>query len=150
MAGVAFTIQSAASNATTTSTKTLAQVVAATNQRVKVKEISISFQGTNVTAAPIEVDILRQTTAGTMSANTPSKVNSSDSETLQTTAQENATAEPTAGAVLYTEFVHPQTGFLWQAPFGGEFIVPGGTRLGVRVVTPGASVNFACRMVCEE
>lgn len=118
---------------TGTSVKTLVQVVAAANQRVKVREISIGFKGTSNTNAPIKVDVLRQSTAGTMSALTPVKRNADDGETLQTTAQHTATAEPTAGDVLKTLEIHPQTGWDWQAPFGGEFIINGGDRLGVRV-----------------
>jgi hypothetical protein len=134
---------------TGTSLITLIQILAATNQRVKVKEISISFNGISNTAAPILVEILRQTSAGTMSALSPVKQNSSDSETLQTTAQYNATAEPSASSIVMTEQVHPQGGYLWQAPFGGEIVVPGAGRLGLRV-TAGASVSAVARMVFEE
>ena len=49
---------------TGTSQKTLLQIVAATNHRVLVKEWSISFKGVSNTAAPIEVELLRQTDAG--------------------------------------------------------------------------------------
>jgi len=134
---------------TGTSVITLLQLLAATNQRVKVKEISISFQGISNTAMPIQVDVLRQATAGTMSALTPVKENASDQETLQTTAQYLATVEPTPGNIVMTENVHPQGGYTWQAPFGGEIIVQGGTRLGLRV-TAGASTTAVARMVFEE
>lgn len=133
-----------------TSTVTLIQVVAPTNQRLVISEISVSFDGVSNTAKPIQVDVLRQSTAGTMSSLTPVKVNSSDSETLQTTAQHTATAEPTAGNILMTENVHPQTGYTWQAPFGKELIVPGGGRLGVRLVTPGAGADAVARIILAE
>ena len=134
---------------TGTSLITLMQLLAATNQRVKVKEISVSFNGVSNTGVPILVEVLRQTSAGTMSALTLVKENSSDSETLQTTAQYNATVEPSASSIVMTEQVHPQGGFLWQAPFGGEIIVPGAGRLGLRV-TAGVSVSAMARMVFEE
>lgn len=148
MAGVKFAAQSG-EIASGTSTKTLLQIAAASNHRVMVREISVSFKGTSATAAPVKVDVLRQSDAGTMSSLTPVKLNSADDETLQTTAQHTATAEPSAGDVLKTEEVHPQTGFLWQAPFGGEIVVPGGTRLAVRV-TAGADVNAVARIEGEE
>lgn len=135
--------------ATGTSAKTLLQITAAGNHRVLIGELSISFKGTSNTAAPIRVRVLRQTTAGTMTSLTPVKLNSADDETIQTTAQHTATAEPTAGEVLLAEEVHPQTGYTWQAPFGRELVVPGGGRLGVEV-SAGADVNAIARVIFEE
>lgn len=135
--------------ATGTAAKTLLQVVAAANQRVKIKEISVSFKGVSPTDAPILVTVSRQTTAGTMSALTPAKLNESDAETLQTTAQHTATAEPTTGASVIKEEVHPQTGFIWQSPFGGEVVIQGGGKLGI-VVTAGVSVSAVARVIGEE
>lgn len=136
--------------ATGTSTKTILQLVAAANHRVVVREIRASFKGVSASATPVLVEVLRQTTAGTMSALSPVKLNSADDETLQTTAQHTATAEPTAGDVVLAAEVHPQGGlFAWVAPFGGELVVPGGERLGLRV-TAGATVNCIAMMSVEE
>lgn len=133
-----------------TSTTTLIQIVAPTNQRLVVNELSVSFDGVSNTAKPIQVDVLRQSSAGTMSSLTPVKRNSSDSETIQSTAQHTSTGEPTAGNILMSEQVHPQTGYTWQAPFGKEIIVPGGGRLGIRLVTPGAGADAFARINYEE
>jgi hypothetical protein len=135
--------------ASTTSAKTLIQLVAAANVRVKVLEWSVSFAGTSNTATPVQVDIVRQSDAGTSSALTLVKNNESDGETLQTTALQTITAEPTTGSTVMTEEVHPQTGYTWQAPFGREIIIKGGNRAGLRV-TAGASVTVASRMEGEE
>jgi hypothetical protein len=81
-----------------------------------------------------------------MSSLTPVKDNSSDSETIQTTAQHTSTGEPTPGTILDSKFVHPQTGYCWQAPFGKEKIVPGGGRLGLRLVSPAAGADAFARM----
>ncbi len=148
MAGLGFSAVTAQINSTT-SALTLLQVVAASNHRVLIKELSVSFEGVNNAHAPIQVDVLRQTTAGTMSSLTIVKANNGDDETLQTTAQHTATAEPTAGDVLMRELVHPQTGYTWQAPFGGEIVVPGGTRLGIRVTAANA-VDAVARVRGEE
>lgn len=148
MSGVEFRAETAAI-ITGTAVKTLLQVVAAANHRVKIHEMSVSFNGTSNTDAPILVEVLTQSTAGTMSALTLVKGNSSDDETLQTTGLHTATVEPTAGSVLKAEYVHPQTGFLWQALYGKEQIIPGGTRLGIRV-TATVSVNAVARMEGEE
>lgn len=148
MAGVGFVAQTA-QVATGTSAKTILQVIAATNQRVLVNEISISFEGIDTVGVPIQVRVLRQTTAGTMSSLTPVKNNSGDDETLQVTAQHTATVEPTASDVLLTELVHPQTGFIWQARFGDEIVVKGGTRLGIEV-TAAAGVDCVARIRGQE
>lgn len=135
---------------TGTAAKTLVQLVAPANQRIKVKEISISFNGISNTATPILVEIVRQTSAGTMSALTLRKADPDDSETIQSSALQNATVEPTDGGdVPMAEYVHPQTGYTWQAPFGEELVIPGGGRLGVRV-TAGASVSACARVKGEE
>ena len=148
MAGVRF--QAVTSEvATGTAIKTILQIVAATNQRVLIDEIAISFKGTSPTDAPIWLRVLRQTTAGTMSALTPVKNNNGDDETLQTTAQHTATAEPTAGDVLMAQEIHPQTGYTWQAPFGRQIVVKGGGRLGIEV-TAGVGVNCLARVMGEE
>lgn len=134
---------------TGTSAKTLLQLVAASNHKVLVDEISISFNGTSNTAEPIKVDVLRQTTAGTMSSLTLVKDPDDWDETIQTAAQHTATAEPTAGDVLMSEHVHPQQGYTWQAPFGRQIAIGGGDRLGVRV-TAAASVSAIVRASGEE
>lgn len=123
--------------ATGTAAKTIMQLVAASNHRIIVSKIVVSFEGVTATDAPIQVRVLRQTTAGTMSALTPVKDSDSDDETLQTTAQHTATAEPTAGDVLESQLVHPQS----SRVFVGPYIVKGGGRLGVEVTS---GVNIDC------
>lgn len=113
--------------------KTVLQIVAAANHRTKVNGIRVHGKGIVSTDTPIKVRVVRQTTAGTMSAATPVKNNTADDETLQTTGQKNATVEPTITDVLEEFEVHPQTGQIIFYPFGQEIIVPGGTRLGVEL-----------------
>jgi hypothetical protein len=148
MAGNRFKATKAAIT-TGTSKITLIQVIAASNHKVLIDEISISFNGTSNTAAPILVEIARQSTAGTMSSLTGVKDPDDWDETLQTTFQHTATAEPTESAVIMSEYVHPQTGYTWQAPFGRAIAVGGGDRLGV-AVTAGASVSASVRVAGEE
>lgn len=134
---------------TGTSIKTLLQIVAASNHKVLIDEISISFAGTSNTAAPILVQIARNTDAGTMTSLTLVKDPDDWDETIQTTAQHTATVEPTQGTVIMEEYVHPQTGYTWQAPFGKQIAIGGGDRLGI-AVTAGASVSAAVRVCGEE
>jgi hypothetical protein len=149
MSGVLFAATTAEIALTAATAKTVLQLVAASNHRVKVNGWGVFFDGTSTTAEPVQVRVLRQTTAGTMSANTPQKINSSDDETLQTTAQDNATAEPTAGAVLDVIECHPQQGYQVMFPLGQEFIMPGGTRLGIECTAP-AGVNVRAKFFGEE
>ena len=134
---------------TGTAVKTLLQLVAAANHGVLIDEVSISFKGTSNSAAPIKVDVLRQTDAGSMSSLTPVKDPDDAAETLEITAQHSATDEPSAGSLLLSELVHPQTGYTWQAPFGRAIKIGGGDRLGIRV-TASADVVAVCRMAGEE
>ncbi len=148
MAGI-LAIAQTAEVATGTSKKTLLQVVAAANHRVLVKEWSISFDGTSNTAEPILVQLLLQSDAGTMSALTPTHFYQGDDETLQTTAQHTSTGEPTGTTEFMGEQVHPQGGYTWQAPFGGELVIEGGSRLGI-AVTAAVGVNAKVRIIFEE
>lgn len=132
-----------------TSKKTIFQLVAAANHRVKIKEISVSFKGTSGSSTPVLVQVLRQSTAGTMSALMPKKFNEADDETLQTTGQHTATVEPTGADEVMGEEIHPQGGWTWQAPFGGEIVVKGGDRLGI-AVTAAESHTVKARAVFEE
>lgn len=148
MAGIRCTAQTAPV-ATGTSKKTILQLVAPAEQRLLVDEISISFDGIDNTDQPILVQVLRQTDAGTMSALTPKKVNESDEETLQATAQHTASAEPTGTDEVMGEHVHPQGGFIWQAPYGKPIVIKGGGRLGI-AVTAANNVNAKARLAYEE
>jgi len=148
MAGIRAVAQTA-EVATGTAKKTILQLVAASNHRVLVKEFSVSFDGVDNTAEPILVQLLIQSDAGTMSSLTPQKLNQGDDETLQTTAQHTATAEPTGTTEIMGEQVHPQGGYTWQAPYGGEIVINGGDRLGL-VTTAAVDVNAKARFVFEE
>lgn len=131
--------------ATGTSAKTILQLVAASNHRIVVPRITVSFEGVTSTDAPIQVVVMRQSTAGTMSSLTLTKDNDSDDETLQTTAQHTATVEPTSGDILETQLIHPQGG---RGVFG-PFVVKGGGRLGV-VVTASVSIDCVVSAQFEE
>lgn len=133
---------------TGTSTKTLLQVVAASNHRVIVKRWGVTFKGVVATDPPVLVRLLRQTTAGTMTAYTPKKITDFP-ETVQTTAQHTATAEPTAGDVLFAREIHPQQGWYEIIPYGEEIHIPGGGRLGIEV-TATVSITAVPEFVMEE
>lgn len=150
MAGIKAVVTTEGEIALTAATaKTVLQLVAPTNQRLHLKGFGISFDGTSSSAEPVQVDILKQTTAGTMSSATPVKDGDPGSETLQATAQKNATSEPTAGDVLRRYEIHPQGGGYERVFEPGELCIPGGTRLGLRATAP-ANVNCVGFMSYEE
>jgi hypothetical protein len=125
------------------------QLVAAANHRVKILGWGIFFDGTSTTAEPVQVRLLRQTTAGTMSALTLTKRDDSIADTLLTTAQHTATVEPTAGDVLEVVECHPQQGYQVWYPMGAEAILGGGDRIGIDATAP-ASVNVRAAVYFEE
>lgn len=115
---------------TASTNRTLCQMIAPSNQRLLLKKGSVSFNGITAADPPVLVELLIQTTAGTMSSLTPAKKTSTDDESLQATGQYAASAEPTASTVLWREFFHEQTGGPLNFPV--DLPVPGGTRLGLR------------------
>jgi len=130
--------------------QTLIQIVAATNTRVTVKGWGIYGKGVATTDAPVLVQLIRQTGAGTSSANTPALKDTGVPEVVQTTALDTFTAEPASDDVIIKSFdVHPQSGFSEYFPLGGEIIVPGAGRLGVKA-TPGATVSMSAFIDFEE
>lgn len=144
--GIAQTAEVALTAATA---KTVIQIVAPSNHRLRVKRLGVFFDGTSVTAEPVQVRVLRQTTAGTMTSLTPVPLDKSLAETLQTTAQHTATVEPTAGDIVDVFEVHPQQGYEIIYPLGDEIIVQGGGKLGIECTAP-AGVNCRAKIVFEE
>lgn len=144
--GIAQTAEVALTAATA---KTVIQLVAASNHRVAVLGWGVFFDGTSVTAEPVQVRLLRQTTAGTASALTPVALDGSVGETIQTTAQHTATVEPTAGNVVDVAEVHPQQGYEVIYPLGQEVILAGGGRVGIECTAP-AGVNVRAKIRFEE
>ena len=129
--------------------KTILQIAAPANQKVKVLEWGVFFDGTVVTAEPCEIILVRQTSAGTMTPATPAKVDESNSQAIQSGAFANATAEPTLGDVVDLVEVHPQQGYAKIYPLGQERVVTGGSRIGIQIKAP-ANVNVRPYMTCEE
>ncbi len=128
--------------------KTVLQVVAPTNQRGAFKGFGLYFDGSSGAAVPVLVELLRQTSAGTMSAATPVK-DGVGTETIQFTAQKNATVEPSAGDILRRYHFHPTSGYERSFAEDEEILIPGGTRLALRCTAP-AAVNVTGSLTVEE
>lgn len=148
MAGIDISLVTAEVALTAATAKTVVQALAPTNQRLRVVGWGVAFDGSSPAAEPVLVELLRQTTAGTMSALTPVR-KGVGSETIQTTGQHTATVEPTAGDVLERRDVHPQSGYQEVFPFGREILVAGSGRIGIRCTAP-AGVNCVAWLDLEE
>jgi hypothetical protein len=147
---VATTAEIALSAATA---KTVLHFNCPANHLAVIKGWSISFDGTTVTAEPVQIRLLRQTAAsGTGSTNTPVKINPLVTASLQCTAKDSFSAEPTAGNVLFAIEVHPQAGYEKIYPLGDEPLC-GGTgsadALGIECTAP-ATVNVRATITFEE
>ena len=148
MAGIYGVVQTSEIALAAATAKTVIQLVAPANHRVKVLGWGIFFDGVNTAGEPVQVRVLRQTTAGTMSALTPVQV-IPVSETIQSTAQHTATAEPTAGDVIDMIECHPQQGYEVKFPMGQEIVIAGSGRLGIECTAP-AIVNCRAKFFFEE
>lgn len=147
MAGNFGSLTTSAAVSSTTAAKTILQLIAPTNQALRVQGFGIGFAGVSVTDAPIVVELLRQTTAGTVTGRTPLKRGVSGTA-IQATGGENASAEPTASDILWSMQIHPQSGA--EVSFvGREILMDGASRLGLRV-TAGVAVNVRAHIDFEE
>lgn len=130
--------------------KTLLQVQAPSNQRVKVLGWGVFFDGVSTTGQPVETRLIRNTTSGTMDGTSGTVTPMyPGSETIQSVATYAATAEPGAGDILDIATCHPQQGFEFRFPAGAEPIVPGGGRVAIDCTAP-AAVNARVKLILEE
>ena len=134
--------------------KTLLQIQAEGNQPITIKQFSVSFDGTDNTETPIEVELARQSDAGTMSALTVQKLNAHIDSTVRADAYHTATAEPTESAVLMREFVHAQGGYTYQVPCENNLTVDADGRIAIVVtaagLASGETLNALARIIFEE
>lgn len=150
MSGLRVTAENSAAVALAAATeKSLVQVNAPANQRLKIQRVGIFFDGASTTAVPVLVKLILVTTAGTSTALTLNKLVSSDSETIQSTAGENHTVEGTNGTLLDQWLIHPQQGLDLTYAFGQEKIVVGGGRVAIKCTAP-AVVNARAKIDFEE
>lgn len=151
MAGINFVIQRAGVSLVAATAKTVMQVTAATNTRVRINRIEVTVYGAAAGTVNSLVEVNRITNDSTgSSAATVTKRNETDSETLQTTGKYGATGEPGTSTVLDTSYcnsVQGSTTFLYSE--SNPMYVKGGSYLGVRV-TCAATASCTIRIEGEE
>jgi hypothetical protein len=117
--------------ATTVVAKTILQVLAPGTKSLHIVKARISLAGATAAAVPGDVDLLRQTTAGTSTAATPVELDEAGN-LAGASAGVNFTVEPAAGDILDSIKLTPYGG-IWEWVFEpGELIIPAGGRLGIR------------------
>ena len=150
MAGLLWTAKPTAEVSCPAATaKTVLQVFAPANQRLRIVGWGVFFDGTSVSAEPVNIKLVRQSTSGTMTSVTPTKCDDSLPETIQSTASADASAEPTTGDVIKFINIHPQSGYEVANGVKDEDWVKGGGRVGIVVTAPG-TVNVLPWIKCEE
>ncbi len=150
MAGLISIAQTAEVALVAATLKTALQIIAPTNQRLKIKSWGVFFDGVASTDSPIQVRLLRQTDAGTGGDALTPVLQVAGSETLQTTALSDIdSSEPTADDVIDIAEVHPQSGYEKLIPFDMPIEVPGGGRVGIECTAPNG-VNVRAKIIFEE
>jgi hypothetical protein len=138
-----YTVNNAADVALVAATaKTVIQLVTGATRKIWIKEMAIGFKSVTATDVPVLVQLVRQSTAGTMTANTPAPDVEGHPAAIST-AQEAATAEPTSGVVVKEWLITPIGGQLvYQLPLGDEVEMAVSSKLGLLVTAPQAQ---SCR-----
>lgn len=129
--------------------ETMIQIVAPSTHRLEIVRWSVALDGVTASNVPGDVELLRQTTAGTASAFTPKKLDEAD-PAPQATAQTIFTAEPTAGDILDVWHLTPNGGALEVVyDEGYRPIVAASGRIGLRATFANA-VNVMAKIWYKE
>lgn len=114
--------------------ETLIQLLSVANHRVALTGYGLGGHGTSNVQEPGTINLLRQTTGGTAGVLTLNRTQDTISEALLTTGRSVFTVEPTPGAILYTNSLHPQASFDIKDAFSRELIIGGAGRLAIRAL----------------
>ncbi len=129
--------------------KTVLQARTPTNHVVALIGFSVMFDGAVGTNVPALVELVRYSSNGTMTSAATYKDDTGRDETIQTGGFKTATLEPAVDSVIRNYLIHPQTGYDRHFDYDEEIIVPGSSRIGLRVTAPDA-VNVAAQLHLEE
>ncbi len=157
MAGIILVATTPEIALTAATAKTVAQLKSNTNQRLKLLKWGVSFDGQSPAAEPVQVRLVRQTSAigGTPTVVTPVLCGFGAETPQSTFAYSAGGTEPSLDSpnkVLDVKEVHPQSGYEYTYPLGQEDFVSGGASagyLGIECTAPGA-VNVRAMMKWEE
>lgn len=132
-----------------TTTETVLQVVASATKNLEVVRWGVSFNGVSAADAPVKVELIRLTSAGTSSAFTPVKLDPSSDASIAT-ARTSHTAEPTYSDIIEPFEVTPYAGLLIMQYAPDERIkVAANGRIGIRCMAA-AAVNVTAFLIFAE
>ncbi len=124
--------------------KTVIQMTAAANHRVRIIGFNISFNGTSTTAEPVKVYAYQTDGAGTLTAANPVASDSSVVITIQTTGGINATLEPGSKVSRGIFLVHPQQAYTHHFPSYAQPVIGAGTTTDGFAIAANAPVGVSC------
>jgi hypothetical protein len=105
------------------------------------------LDSTAVAAATVSIQILRQTTAGTMTTLSPGPLPLRPNvPTAGLTAGRTATVEPTASDILLEESFNAVNGYLWLPTPDEQWVIPAAGFLGLKFSAAPASSTWAYGM----
>ena len=142
MSGLQATATTSSVGTGAATTKTVYLVKAPANTGIHVRMFEISFDGTSPTAGKALVQLVKNTTGGTGTGTnmTPVKI-SGHTGSVQATAKENYTVEPSGGTVIRAYLVHTQSAFTSPE----DIVLDPGEELSLRTNVP-AAVNCRSQM----
>lgn len=132
--------------------KTVAAVISGSTACARIVSADITAKnGVTTQNSEILVELVRYTTAGTSTAQTPSKMNGeAQNKAALCTAGTNYSVEPSGTVTVLKSWYVPSTsGMLQQLPLGREIYLPASTTIGLRVNSPQAQ-TVAVNLEFEE
>lgn len=137
-----FTVASDPFSIAASAAKTILQVTAPSTREITVYSWTISFDG-KVTETPVRVQLLRQTSAGTMTSRTPLKVRPAGAAAALATASHSASAEPTASDILEDFYLTENNGYAVPVYAEGRDIeIAASGRIGIKITAPAGITTF--------
>ncbi len=130
--------------------QTIIQLLAKASHRVVIHGVMLGGLGsTPATAAPVYY-LEIQTGTGSSSSLTLAKKFSIDTETLQTSALDTFSAEPSHGTRLFTFSAHQQSGAWFFFPQDERPIIVGNQRVGLVQSISSGWTAIVAELLCEE
>lgn len=128
--------------------KTMIEVSTSANVPAEWVSVDITFDGVTASAVPVRVDFCTYAATGTGTAYTPKRLGQAVG-TSQSTVKINDTVEPSTPTVLFSWYIPPTSGVMYQWPLGRELFHNVGTVQGIRLTAP-AAVNVVANLTVEE
>jgi hypothetical protein len=145
---VQYVITTGSSGLTAATAKTMIELTTTANVPCEWVAIDITFDGVTASNVPVRADFCTYAATGTGTAYTPKRGGQAVG-TSATTAKINDTVEPTTPVIVFSWFIPPTTGLLYQWPLGREWFQNVSVVQGIRLTSPN-TVNAIVNLTIEE